>query len=198
MMKFKFNLLPKETFIKREKIREKFDKTLIGSSVLPLIGISIWILIFLFNYSIKFQIAERDNLIRSNDDLISTYSEFRRDRAFLVAKMNILESIIDNDVNPDIFFGLVREILDNTGVLASINSYGRNQDGRFEVGFEVDSIEDLATIAYAFRSNPQIENFELNIVNFLPIQNQMYAFDIIFSIITEQEDDFVLDEYQQL
>lgn len=186
-MKFSFNLLPKETFEKREIIRAKIDKTIIGSAFLPLLAVVIWIILFLFNYSIKLQIQNRNKIIEENNQLISAYDEIRRDRAFLVMKTRKLEEIIYKDVNPEVFFGLVRSTISSLDIDVSVLSFGRNQDGRFEVELEASSVEDLVLIANKFRHTNEITNFELNRFNFVLENNSKLKMTMIFGIKNIQE-----------
>ncbi|MCA9385184.1 hypothetical protein KC717_00890 [Candidatus Dojkabacteria bacterium] len=177
-----FNLLPKETFEKREKARVKLDRVSIVSAVFPLIAVLVWIVFILISSFIRRDIAGINQEIRSVEDEIASYKLLQDRKALLVLKTRALTEIVTLDVNPENFFTIVQTAIENSGRDTEIISYGRETTGAFFIAAHADNAASVADITRIFRNTDKLEAIQLTNVSDVEDQDRI-LFTLVFTIL---------------
>lgn len=162
MTKSDFNLLPKEVFDQRKKSRKTVDRTSLFSAVLPLLAVIVWIAFIGLNYLVETQVKQVEDEITSIENEISTYQADKDKKSLLVLKTKVLKDIVRRDVNPENFFTIVQELVEDSGLEIQILTYGRNTDGKFYITASANTIPAIADINRIFRNAEQLNNVQLN------------------------------------
>jgi hypothetical protein len=165
MHRFSFNLLPEKPKeeIEKEEGRENTSLTL---AFLPFFAVLISIVLIILN-NIVFQaqinswnaaITNRKNEISSYQDIIKLNIEFSQ-------KTVLLEEPVAQDIEPEQFFSLADEIVNNLPFSADISKYGRNPDGSFDITLTTIELDSSADIIRAFELNGRVDTPNLKSIN---------------------------------
>lgn len=165
MYRFNFNLIPekpKEIVIKEEKR----ETTSLYFAFLPLLSVSIAIGLMLFNeFVIDTRVSAWEEAELSKENQIQTFRSIVQRHAEFVEKSNLLEPQVIKDVEPERFFRLSQQILEelnNQGVQASINSYKRNSDGSFEIVFGLNDIVNATNLLKVLEEIDEVQTPNTN------------------------------------
>ncbi|MBN1916202.1 hypothetical protein JW796_04440 [Candidatus Dojkabacteria bacterium] len=159
---FVFNLLtPKsEEEIKKEEAR---DTGSLYSAVLPLIGSIIWVGLVLANSLIlNNYVTTWQKKITNQEIEIISYSPQKRSNGELFLKARSLSGVIEKNINPEQFFGLVEGRLYSVSPNIEIRAYGREESGKFNVDAVTEDFFIISRVIYSFTSDPAFQNVELN------------------------------------
>ncbi|MCA9383688.1 hypothetical protein KC909_04935 [Candidatus Dojkabacteria bacterium] len=151
MNTFSFNLIPKKSEQEVQK-EEKRDKTSVWTAILPLTGVSVWLLLVLFNGVVVDGVkANWEESIAQKENRIDTeYLAVRVQHGELVLKTKSLATLITLDIKPETLFVLTEQIFPEPEPGVRIIGYGRNDDGSFSIRLATDDYQKIAEIARRF------------------------------------------------
>lgn len=165
MKSYTFNLLPQKqrSLVKKEDKRDNYS---VMVTILPLIGVVIWLVLILLNglvienYRLSWQktIDARNNTI--NYDLVPILMKHGE----LVVKTNGLENVITKDVKPEQLFVLIDQIYSNQDLSFKIIGYGRKDDGSFQVSIIATNYLRFSELTRRFSSYKYINNVKIDSV----------------------------------
>jgi hypothetical protein len=168
MKSFAFNLLPEKA---PEQIKKEVRKELgvVIASVLPLVGVLLWLALLLFNAlvleeALKTQKAE---ITTKNLRIINEYSSVLNDHGELVTKTRALKDVVTKDISPERVFALTEELFPKEESNITIMAYGRSNDGTYNVTIKTDSYLNFAKVARRFSGSNVLED-----VHILSVANQ--------------------------
>lgn len=180
MKSFGFNLLPqksKEVIIEEDKR----DRTSVFTALLPLLGVTLWLLLVLFNGLVVDGVkANWEKAIIQKENRINTeFLPVRIQHGELVIKTRTLSELVLKDIKPETLFILTETIFPTEEADVEIIGYGRNDDGSFSLALRTGDHEKFAEITRRFSNyegaetvtissifdNPQ-ENYVQGLINF--------------------------------
>lgn len=156
MHRFSFNLLPEKPkeLIEKEEQRESIS---LYFAFLPLLSIVFAIGAMIFNEMIvanrvtvwKNSESARDVTVESYRDVVLKKYEF-------VEKSNLLLEQVEKDVAPESFFKLTDELLAQYPFDVTLDGYGRNSDGSFDLELAIKDLNYTGAILKAFEEVPTV------------------------------------------
>jgi hypothetical protein len=163
MKSFTFNLLPQKarSLVKKEEKRDNYS---VMVTVLPLMGVIIWLILILLNglvvenYRQSWEkiVADRNNTI--NYDLVPIMMKHGE----LVVKTNGLEDVITKDIKPEQLFVLLDEIYSNQDLSFKIIGYGRKDDGSFQVSIVATDFLRISELTRRFATYRYINGVKID------------------------------------
>ncbi len=156
MHRFSFNLLPEKPkeLIEKEEQRESVS---LYFAFLPLIAIVLAIGAMIFNEMI---VANRVQVWKNSeserDVQIESYRQVVLDKYEFVEKSNLLLDQVEKDVAPERFFELTDQLLSQYPFDVSIEGYGRNPDGSFDLELAVTDLNNVGSVIKAFEEVPTV------------------------------------------
>jgi hypothetical protein len=163
MKSYTFNLLPQKarSLVKKEDKRDNYSVTV---TILPLIGVIIWLVLVLINGIIMENnrqswvdtVNERKNTI--NIDLAPIIMQHGE----MVVKTNGLVDVITKDVKPEQLFVLIDEIYSNQDLSFKIIGYGRKDDGSFQVSLIASDYLRFAELTRRFATYKYINDVKID------------------------------------
>ncbi len=160
--KSKFNLLPSNVFEERRKIQSRAAIVTKISVVLPFIALIGGLIYFVIGLNIRSDIRKIQSEQESVESQIAGMQEFRDMNSLLVLKTKVLKEIIEEDVNPEFFFTIVKDTIEKSGLDIEIYSYGKERRGFFYVTCRTDSVESVTDIARIFRNHFMIGDIRID------------------------------------
>jgi hypothetical protein len=185
------NLLPQEISQNREKKKQTIDQAMLLSSVLPLLSIIVGVIAMIVGFYVERQVISGiERKIKQVETEILQYNDDKYKKALLVAKTRMLKDVIKRDVNPETFFTVVRQTIEDSGLNVEIRTYGIKSGGKFYIEAEVDELKQATDIARIFRNATLIEELEFNELRIgAQSVDGKYWFEISFNIIIEDQAD---------
>jgi hypothetical protein len=183
-----FNLIPKEIYTKREQKRQSKDKTVFYSAIFPFLAIVVWLIFLLLRLDVTKDIRNYKNDTLQVQNEIQKYEVEKLTNAELVLKTKLLKEIVKNDVNPEDFFKIVQDTINESGKSIKVLEYGKNNTGDFSITGNSDTLEDITDIVRIFREHKRLNELKLNSVNY-PNENSQnkYEFEVAFKILALQD-----------
>jgi hypothetical protein len=155
--------------LSKDEVKEKYKVSKAGvySAVLPLLTSIIWVIAMLINSYYKNEVASIDNTIASKNSEIGGYSDVRGEYTELVLKVDALSDLVVKDFYPQQFFNNVSTTIRSTNdAQAEIYSYGRDDDGTFNISGKANSYLDLAKIMVAFNSREEFSGVDIKSIRY--------------------------------
>ena len=188
MKSYTFNLLPqkKRSLVKKEDSRDNYSITV---TILPLIGVVIWLIFVLLNglvidnYKLSWEktIQDRKNVISYDlAPILMRHGE-------LVVKTNGLSEVITKDIKPEQLFVLIDQIYSNQDSSFKIVGYGRKDDGSFQVSIVATDYKRFAEITRMFTLYKYINTVKIDTVAYSEIANNVSG-DISFFFIYDNSE----------
>lgn len=190
-LKSNFNLIPKEIYSKREQKRQSKDKTIFFSAVFPFLAIVVWLIFLLLRLNVK-QDIDAFRIEKSTiESQLEQYEPEKRTNAELVLKTRLLKDIVKNDVNPEDFFRIVQDTINESGKPIKVLEYGKDNVGDFTIVAEADDVVSITDMVRIFRDHARLEEVKLKSITY-PINNAnntnpKHEFEMAFKILAEQE-----------
>lgn len=167
MKTFSFNLIPQKT--KEETQREvKRDNASLYTALLPLLGVSVWLALTLFNGLVVDKVkANWETSIAKKQARVDTeFLPVRIQHGELVLKTRILADIILKDIKPETLFALTEQIFPVPEPEVQVIGYGRNDDGSFDVILSTSNYRKFAEVARRFSEYDGADEATISSVNY--------------------------------
>ncbi len=163
MKSYGFNLLPQKSkaIIRKEEKRDNYS---ISTAILPLSTVFVWLALVIIN-NLFIETNKRSweaDIAQKNQTISGELAPILIKNGEMVAKSNVLASVIKMDIQPEQLFILIDQIYQKQDPTFKINGYSRSNDGSFSVAFSAISFNRLAEIARRFSTYKYIEKVSLN------------------------------------
>jgi hypothetical protein len=176
------NFLPTITK-EQEKEEIKFSKTAIYAALLPFLASIIWVIAMLMNLYYKGEVGKVDTEITTKNKQIATYNDIRMKQTELVLKVDALKDLVTKNFYPQEFFDNINRTIKATGdAQAEVYSYGRTEDGTFNIKGRAHSYLDLAKIMVVFSAQKGFGNVEIKSISYSRESNNV-NFEITFNYV---------------
>ncbi|MFC1780093.1 hypothetical protein ACFLY9_00140 [Patescibacteria group bacterium] len=155
--------------LSKGEVKEKYKVSKAGvySAILPLLTSIIWVIAMLINSYYKNEVRSIESTILSKNSEIESYSSVRSEYTELVLKVDALSDLVVKDFYPQRFFNNVTSTIRSTNdAQAEIYSYGRDDDGTFNISGRANSYLDLAKIMVAFNSKEEFSGVEVKSIRY--------------------------------
>jgi hypothetical protein len=165
MQRFSFNLLPEKPkeLVVKEEVREN---TSLYIAIFPLVAVLIGIGMMLFNNLIIVKAVVKSKTDKQDSDTqLQGYQQVLIKDMEFAQKTNLLQQPITNDIAPERFFNLSARLVAGLPFPATIQKYGRNEDGSYNILINVNKLENAATAMKAFETDSEVKALNTNSVN---------------------------------
>jgi hypothetical protein len=187
MHRFTFNLLPQKSQEEVERA-EKRDSNAITLALLPLMAVVVAIAVMLFNnLFMDERIEELNQEISRQENSIESYRQVVTKNAEFVRKSEILVEPIERDVEPERFFSLSDEILGELRFPTSIQSYGRSNDGSFEIRLSFEELVNIISVLTEFESSQEVQQTNTDALSH-NVNNDSVNVTINFFLVDDEDE----------
>lgn len=174
MKSFAFNLLPQKprAIVKKEENRDDYS---VMVTILPLIGVILWLVLVLVNNMVIENYKKTwESSIKSKTDFINyDLAPILMKHGEIVLKTQNLADVITKDIKPEQLFVLLDEIYANQDLSFKIVGYGRKEDGSFQVTIQADNNLRLAEVTRKFSSYKYISKVKIDNATLDEITNKV-------------------------